>query len=415
MSCGLMHIEPKAFAKYGSLRSEAARLKRLSKESVESFASFFQANDTKEKYSKSSGFGVISVTGLLVSERDVWADFFGVSQTSYSEIIEAVSALCSDDSVEDIYMDFNTPGGYNDGLAACMEVIANSSKPIHGRVDSMCCSAGYFLLSQCAAATAKTRASRIGSIGTVVEVTDWSEYESSVGIKTIKITNSNSSDKRPNLNSDEGVAVVRDELDDIQSVWDEMIVEGRSSAVNFSIENMHSLNGRTVTAKKAQSLGLIDAVGGAAVSVKNEKSNVNNSIESEGGNMDLMSLLSSNAEAKKEHDVLVESARAEGVKSAGSAAVDTALSGERGRIAALLSLGNVKLESTLTEAISSGASENEYKIACFDAGTNFQSSKPVEKNVPPVHAPRSASEEAKIVSETDDKTQQNIDNMYGSN
>lgn len=93
---------------------------------------------------------IIPVNGVLIKgcspeeEED-----FGL--TNIDNIAAALYDAINDPSVEDILMVFNTPGGEVTGIEELGRKIQSykTQKPIFGWTETMCCSAGYWLMSQC--------------------------------------------------------------------------------------------------------------------------------------------------------------------------------------------------------------------------------------------------------------------------
>jgi ClpP class serine protease len=73
----------------------------------------------------------------------------------------------------------------------------------------------------------------VGSIGTVVEITDISALEESIGIKTYTITSSNAPKKRFDIKTEEGQVIVQAYLDKMASVFVGFVASGREVSPEF--------------------------------------------------------------------------------------------------------------------------------------------------------------------------------------
>ncbi|MBC7366755.1 MAG: S49 family peptidase [Undibacterium sp.] len=129
------------------------------------------------------GVAVIPVTGLLARGFDkITAWCYDIGRL---EAIEAAIALVTARAdVATVIFDFNTPGGYTTGIEEMATLIdrLGQSKVTVAFTSTMCCSAGYWLASQCATIIA-TRSSTVGSIGTYAAYYDYSGYLAQAGVE----------------------------------------------------------------------------------------------------------------------------------------------------------------------------------------------------------------------------------------
>lgn len=86
-------------------------------------------------------------------------------------------------SVDGILLVLDTPGGTVAGTETLAAIIKNTKKPIVAFVDDMCCSAGYWLASQCDEIIANNSTAQIGSIGVMMSFADVQPYYEKLGIK----------------------------------------------------------------------------------------------------------------------------------------------------------------------------------------------------------------------------------------
>ncbi len=109
---------------------------------------------------------VIRIEGVIdkaVSEADL--DCYG--GCDLDDVTNALAAVDENPSIDTIVLYLNTPGGSVIGLEECAERIAamRETHEIHAFFDVECCSAGYYLASQCDW-IASTPSAFTGSIGT---------------------------------------------------------------------------------------------------------------------------------------------------------------------------------------------------------------------------------------------------------
>jgi ClpP class serine protease len=259
-------------------------------------------------------------------------------------------------------MVFNTPGGYISGLDQTVDAMQAVTKPINGIVTDMCCSAGYYLASNTSNLKAVSRGTTVGSIGTAVSIVDYTEARASDGVKVYHLTNSASPDKRPDITTEEGRDVVVDELNEAYALFEERIIEGRGGNNVFSIENVRSLKGRVVLAKKAMELGLIDGIKGIAT-----KSNQ----KPKGKLMDLKEAIAANPAIQEELNAMVEQAKKE------------ATADERSRIEGMITLTKTAVSAELKEAIAGGQTKEALAVKILEAmstpavASSFSTASPV--------------------------------------
>lgn len=195
------------------------------------------------------GVAAISVRGVLTKKLDANLKYWGIENTSYSGIITQVERA-KRKGAKAIQLTVDSGGGSVDGLYEAMSAIRASGIPTTAKVEGMAASAAYMLASQATRIEAETPLTLIGSVGVATTVYT-SEYRKD-------IANRESAKKRPDVATEEGVAAVQDELDDIYYVLAERIAEGRRTTVEAVAEKFG--NGAVMTARKAVDAGMIDGI-----------------------------------------------------------------------------------------------------------------------------------------------------------
>ncbi len=129
-----------------------------------------------------SGAAIIPVIGSLTHRASQLDAESGLR--SYQAIGEELDAAMADNSVETIFLEFDTPGGTVSGAFDLADKIhaATKQKRVIAFVDGRCCSAGYLLASQASEIWA-TQTSEIGSIGVVMIHMDRSQQLGVQGVK----------------------------------------------------------------------------------------------------------------------------------------------------------------------------------------------------------------------------------------
>jgi ClpP class serine protease len=195
----------------------------------------------------------ISVEGVLTKKPDFFAAFFGGGNTTYSTIRNALAVAETDPTIKEVVLHIDSPGGSVDGLFETLEAIHNlretSSKKLRVRADNAQ-SAAYGIAAAAGSIEAVTRGATFGSIGTAVSYL--------VQDDVVTLTNSDSPNKRPDLRTDEGKAVVVAYLDQINAEFVSAIARGRGVTAKEVTEGYG--RGASFTAPEAKRLGLIDRI-----------------------------------------------------------------------------------------------------------------------------------------------------------
>jgi ClpP class serine protease len=195
----------------------------------------------------------INVEGVLTKRPDFWAKFFGGSNTTYSSIRNALAYASSSAEVGEIVFSVDSPGGNSEGLIELLDSIAYARqaahKPMRVSADNAQ-SAAYGIAAAVGKIEARGRGGVFGSIGTAA-----SFYLPS---NVVTLTNTDSPDKRPDLTTPEGKAVVVKYLDQINHEFVSAIAQGRGVTLGQVSEGYG--RGASMTATEAKRLGLIDSI-----------------------------------------------------------------------------------------------------------------------------------------------------------
>lgn len=272
----------------------------------------------------------VAVRGVITKAPSFLAMLFGGGNTTYGEIIAALAEAEADPTVDNITLAIDSPGGQFDGLFDALAAIQGTSKPVKALISNVGASAAYAIASQADEIVASNRAARIGSVGVAATI--------GVDDSEVTITSTNAPKKRPDVTTEEGKAVVREELDAMHEIFVDAIAEGRGSTVEKV--NAEFGQGATLLAGEALKRGMIDAV--AEPSLKVVESTKTTTARSggnqpEAGNMDLKQL-------KAQHPDVYTAAVQEGVDQ------------ERDRVNAHLTMGEASGDTkTAFAAIKDGS------------------------------------------------------------
>lgn len=210
------------------------------------------ANSSPAGYRVEGKVAHITVAGLLTPEPDLWAEWFGLANTTYNEIADAVAKAESDPNVKEVHYHVSSGGGMVDGIDIAIYAIDSATKRTKVTSD-YAASAGYWILTRAGVGgtiTATGPMATFGSIGVAVDV------YSSTAVK--RIASTDAPNKRPDVNTEEGVAIVRAELDAIHEHFANDVADARG--VSRDKVNREFGQGGMLMAAEAMAAGMIDDV-----------------------------------------------------------------------------------------------------------------------------------------------------------
>lgn len=287
----------------------------------------------------------IQIAGVMTKKPDFLAMLFGGGNTTYPQIADALAQAEADDTVEDITLAIDSPGGAFDGLFDALAAIEAAKKPVKAVISGVGASAAYAIASQADQIVAASRASRIGSIGVAAEFR--------VREDSVTLTSTNAPRKRPDVTTEEGKAMVVEELDAMHDLFVDTIARGRG--VGASEVNDSFGQGATYLADKALKRGMIDSVGAASLKIVGNTAKETAS----GGNQPETTTMDLN-ELKTKHPAVYAAAMLDGETK------------ERDRVVAHLNMGvQAGIMDTAVTAIKDGSGmtmtlQSEYMAAAMN-------------------------------------------------
>ncbi|MEO8358693.1 MAG: S49 family peptidase [Vicinamibacteria bacterium] len=125
---------------------------------------------------------VVPIYGPIEQRQSLYGAMFG--GTSIARIKAMGRQAVNDPSVKAVVLDFSTPGGQVQGVADLHAEILSwrSAKPIVGQVNSVACSAGYWLLSACHEIVA-TQDAVVGALGIITTRVSTRKADQAAGIE----------------------------------------------------------------------------------------------------------------------------------------------------------------------------------------------------------------------------------------
>lgn len=128
-----------------------------------------------------NGIAHINVIGEIVEVDECIAYWWGlVVPSTVGRVLKSYEANAN---CKEIHFHFNTGGGAIGTIPELADAIFYCEKPTKAIVTENCCSAGYWLASQCDSIIA-TRGATIGALGVYIVLTDYSKHDAERGIIT---------------------------------------------------------------------------------------------------------------------------------------------------------------------------------------------------------------------------------------
>ena len=193
---------------------------------------------------------IVGLKGPLFRYANLFTAFSGA--TSYQMFAKSFTEALEDDRVENIIIDIDSPGGMVNGMTETSQLIyeARSVKPIYAYIGGTGASAAYGLASAAEWIVAE-KSSVVGSIGVVATFYDEDE-------ETIEIVSSNAPNKRPDIKTEDGRALVLKELDSLEKVFIEQVADYRG--VSFETVLSDFGQGGVLVGEEAFDAGMVNEI-----------------------------------------------------------------------------------------------------------------------------------------------------------
>ncbi len=197
----------------------------------------------------------INVEGVLTEKPDCFALLFGGGNTTYESIRKGLALADQDPTVKRIVLNIASPGGHVNGLFETFAALDAVKKPVSVR-SNFAASAAYGLAAVAGPIEATTPAAEFGSIG--VAASFWLDDE------IVDIASTEAPKKRPDVATDEGKAMVREELDALHDLFAGAIARGRAATTGEDVDtktvNSDFGRGGMMVANSARKAGMIDKI-----------------------------------------------------------------------------------------------------------------------------------------------------------
>ena len=171
---------------------------------------------------------------------------------------KAIRLAESDESINGIMLHIDSPGGTAAGTQELAEAVAQTTKPIRAHIDDLGASAAFWVASQADTVTVN-EAGEVGSIGTLLVVSDSSKAAEDAGVKVHVISTGEFKGMgAPGTEvTEDMLAILQERVDDINKLFLKAVSFGRE----LSGEDLSAVSdGRVFISHKALTLGLVDGV-----------------------------------------------------------------------------------------------------------------------------------------------------------
>ncbi len=211
--------------------------------------------DNTEGVTIRNGVGIIPVIGPIFRYGSVFNKISGA--TSIDSLALDFNEALNNPNVKAILFEVDSPGGEVAGTGEFANMIyharESSDKPIWAYISSLGASAAYWISSACEKVIVSPT-SIVGSIGVVSAVRKPDPKD-----RTIEFVSSQSPNKRPNINTQEGRSQVQDTLDALADVFIGTVARNRNVEEATVIDDFGA--GGVRVGRDAVKCGLADEVG----------------------------------------------------------------------------------------------------------------------------------------------------------
>jgi capsid assembly protease len=226
-----------------------------------------EAREAKRASSTVAGGGGIAVLplyGVVTQRGNMVDDLSGPGSVSTQMFSRALADAVADESVAQILIDVDSPGGSVFGVSELADEIyeARKSKPVVAIANSLAASAAYWLGSQ-ASEFYMTPGGEVGSIGVIMAHADYSEQNAMEGVKVTYITAPEGGYKAEGNPdeplSDDARAYEQGRVNEYYGAFTRAVARGRALPV-ATVRGSSFGRGRVLGADAALAAGMVDGI-----------------------------------------------------------------------------------------------------------------------------------------------------------
>lgn len=323
------------------------------------------------------GVAVIPVTGPIFRYANLFTEISGATSTGV--LARDFQTALDNPYVRGIVLQFDSPGGEANGINELAKQVraARGKKPIKAYAGGSLASGAYWLASAADEIIVDDIAV-VGSIGAVMSFQDTSERDSKSGVRTFDIVSSQSPDKRIDPTTDDGREKVRALLDSLADVFVSTVAANRGIGTDKVLNDFGRggvlVGAASVRAGMADRVGTLEAVIAELAGTASTPARKTPMSQNQNGQVTVSTtddLRSAVAAGHSIDNIVIQptasseaiaAARADGERIGRQATTDTAISGERKRIADLRANAPAGFDTELNAAIESGASVEAFAL-----------------------------------------------------
>lgn len=162
------------------------------------------------------GVAIVPMIGPIFRYANIFTDISG--GTPLDTLARDFTAAIEDPAVQAVLLEIDSPGGQANGVSelANMVFAARGRKPVVAFSGGTIAS-GAFWIGAAADELVVGETARVGSVGVVAAVIDRSRRNDAMGVREMQFVSSNAPNKRPDLATDEGRAVIQKEIDSLEA------------------------------------------------------------------------------------------------------------------------------------------------------------------------------------------------------
>lgn len=209
----------------------------------------------------SGGIAVLPLYGVVTQRGNMMDDVSGPGSTSTQRFADSLNAALADDTVGQILIDIDSPGGSVYGVAelGAQIMAARAQKPVVAIANSLAASAAYWLGSQ-AGEFYMTPGGEVGSIGVYMMHQDVSALMETEGIKTTFVkAGTFKAEGNPYQPLDEAAqAYLQTRVDDYYAAFIKAVAKGRNVGIDAVRSGMGQ--GRVLGANDALAQNMVDGI-----------------------------------------------------------------------------------------------------------------------------------------------------------
>jgi len=223
----------------------------VAEEEAKANMSLLGKRDEGTLYSYSDGdTGYLFINGPLIPRATAFSNSSGL--VSIGALTEEFNAFDSDDTIKNIALVIDSPGGNVKGISDFASVVAGCGKKTYAYVWGMAASAAYWIASACDMIVSADTGI-VGSIGTVMTA-----FKEDPKSREVTIVSSQSPNKVLSVDSKEGIAARQKLVDDLAQVFIDAVAKNRRVSSETVVEKFGK--GGVKVAAGAKEAGMIDEI-----------------------------------------------------------------------------------------------------------------------------------------------------------